>query len=125
MSVISVSLPSKDLSEFDNAWKRTNHSSRSDAVRAALHNFVVQSRWKGVDDLQGHFLMSIIYTDKKKHQVLQQVHAFTDVIHSSMHTHFEDMCVEQLVLKGGSEHIHEFVEKLNSIPGVKVCNCTV
>jgi CopG family nickel-responsive transcriptional regulator len=125
MSVISISVPVKELKEFDEVWRRAGHSSRSDAARDALHAFVVHGRWRGALDAPGHFLMSIVYEEKKKHQVLQKIHASGDIIQSSMHTHFDGKCVEQLVLKGETEGVRALVEGLNAIPGVRVCNCSV
>ncbi|MDD5473115.1 MAG: ribbon-helix-helix domain-containing protein [Candidatus Methanoperedens sp.] len=45
MVVISISLSGAELKEFDNITNKMGFSSRSDAVREALHRFVAQNKW--------------------------------------------------------------------------------
>jgi metal-responsive CopG/Arc/MetJ family transcriptional regulator len=43
--VVSISLSGTELKEFDNITNKMGFSSRSDAVREALHRFVAQNKW--------------------------------------------------------------------------------
>ncbi|MCG2825698.1 MAG: ribbon-helix-helix protein, CopG family [Thermoplasmatales archaeon] len=125
MVVISVSLSGKELKEFDEIIKTLKYSSRSDAVRDALHKFVVQNKWLHQIEGDAHFLISVVYDEKKKHSVLDVIHNFNDVIHSSTHTHFDNKCAEQLVLIGDAKKIRDMIEQFASLKDVRVCNCSV
>lgn len=125
MVVFSISMGPKELKEFDETWKALSYVSRSDAIRDAVHKFTVQHRWTRITGESGHFLISIVYDGKKKHHVHDVMHDFTNLIHSSMHTHFNDTCIEQLVLLGDTDKVQEMLGRLASIKDVRVCNCIV
>ncbi|MBM4249831.1 MAG: ribbon-helix-helix protein, CopG family [Euryarchaeota archaeon] len=125
MVVISVSLPSKELRDFDEVWRRLGFTSRSDSVRDALHKYVVQNKWTSRCGSEGHFLISVVYDGRKTQHVAEVMHSFGDIIHSSMHTHFQDTCVEQMVLIGDMSRIQGMFTGLASLTGVRICNCIV
>ncbi|OGS57266.1 MAG: hypothetical protein A3K60_06270 [Euryarchaeota archaeon RBG_19FT_COMBO_56_21] len=125
MVVFSISMGSKELKDFDETWKALGYASRSDAIRNAVHKFAAQNKWTKITSESEHFLISIVYESKKKHNVHEVMHDFADVIHSSMHTHFNDTCVEQLVLRGDTGRVQEMLGHLASLKEVRVCNCIV
>ena len=125
MVVISVSLSGKELREFDELVKRLGYSSRSDAVRDALHKFLAQHRFLQRIESKSYLLISIVYDEKKMHHVLNVIHEYTDIIHSSSHSHFNDKCSDQLVLTGDAKRIEAMLSKLSAIKDVRVCNCIV
>lgn len=125
MVVFSVSMASKELKNFDETWKALGYASRSDAIRDAIHKFAVQNKWTRIASGTDHFLISIVYEGKKKIHVHEVMHDFSDQIHSSMHTHFNETCVEQLVLRGDARRVQEMLSRLASIREVRVCNCIV
>lgn len=116
MVVISISLPSKELKEFDTITEKMGYSSRSDAVREAFQNFISENRWKGIGEGPINLLVSLIYEDCKAHKVLDIIHDHSGTIHSSSHTHVDHKCIDQLVLNGEVEQLKEF---LNSVAGIK------
>lgn len=116
MVVISISLSSKELKEFDAITEKMGYSSRSDAVREAFQNFISENRWKGSGEGPINLLVSLIYEDDKAHKVLDIIHDHSSTIHSSSHTHVDHKCIDQLVLKGEVEQLKEF---LNSVAGIK------
>jgi CopG family nickel-responsive transcriptional regulator len=125
MVVFSISMGSKGLKDFDDTWKALGYASRSDAIRDAVHKFAAQNKWTKITSESEHFLISIVYDSRKKHHVHEVMHDFADVIHSSMHTHFNNTCVEQLVLRGDTGRVHEMLGHLASLKEVRVCNCIV
>ncbi len=70
-------------------------------------------------------MISVVYRGNKKHRVHEVLHEFSGLIHSSMHTHFNETCVEQLVLKGDPDKVRTMLERLMSVKDVRVCNCIV
>ena len=125
MVVFSISMGSKELKDFDETWKALGYASRSDAIRNAVHKFAAQNKWTKITSESEHFLISIVYESKKKHHVHEVMHDFADLIHSSMHTHFKDICVEQLVLRGDTRRVQDMLGHLASIKEVRICNCIV
>lgn len=123
MVVISVSLSSKELKEFDEISKKLGFSSRSDAVRSALAKFISANRLVLGSEGKGHYLVSISYEEKKKHQVTEIIHKYSDVIRSSLHTHFDKRCVEQIIIIGEYEKVRSFTEELLALKDVRYCIC--
>lgn len=123
MVVISVSLSSKELKEFDEISKELGFSSRSDAVRSALAKFISSNRLVLGAEGEGHYFVSISYQEKKKHQVTEIIHKYSDVIKSSLHTHFDDKCVEQIIIVGDYGKVKSFTEELSSQKDVRYCIC--
>jgi CopG family nickel-responsive transcriptional regulator len=120
MVVISVSLSAKELREFDEAADQAGFSSRSDAVRDALHRFVVNNNWS--QEVEGHSscVVSVIYADKKKHNVHEITHKYADLMHSSMHTHLDHRCVEQIVVDGPSSEVKKMLAELSAQKDVRI-----
>jgi CopG family nickel-responsive transcriptional regulator len=120
MVVISVSISAKELKDFEEVSKQTGFSSRSDAVRDALHRFVSSNTW--INDLDGRVscVVSVIYADRKKHHVHDIIHEYADIVHSSMHTHIDHRCVEQIVLDGSSKEVRRLLSELSAQKDVRV-----
>lgn len=120
MVVVSVSVPAEELQEFDEVSQRSGFSSRSDAMREAIRNFI--SDKKSIIDAEGKLscVVTILYTDKKKHHVHDIIHEYSAIVHSSMHTHVNGQCVEQIVLDGPSKDIKELFSKLSSQKDVRI-----
>lgn len=125
MVVTSVSLSSDKLEELDALVSEMNYSSRSDAIRDAVHKLIQDHRWVHAAEHRSHFLLSLIYPEKTKHAVLDVLHTYGKMIHSSAHTHFDSMCADQLVLLGGGPDVAPFVKALTAIRDVRLCNCIV
>ncbi len=125
MVVISVSLGGKELKEFDAVLNKMGYSSRSDAVREALHHFVAQNKWASQVSGPSHLLISMIYEDEKTHKVTDILHQYSNIIHSSSHTHIDHKCVDQLLLKGEFQALKSFMEELASVKDVRVCQCSL
>lgn len=120
MVVISVSLSARELREFEDVARQAGFSSRSDAVRDALSLFVSNNNW--VNEMEGRVscAVSVIYADRKKHHVHEVIHRYADIVHSSMHTHLEHRCVEQIVLDGPSEEVRNLLSELSSHKDVRI-----
>ncbi|NJD75723.1 MAG: CopG family ribbon-helix-helix protein [Candidatus Methanoperedens sp.] len=125
MVVISISLSGTELKEFDNITNKLGFSSRSDAVREALHRFVAQNKWIEHLDNSSPFIATIVYDDKREQPVHNVIHDFKNIVKSSTHTHFGDRCAEWVILQGDGEIIKQFVESLSAIKDVMVCRCSV
>lgn len=125
MVVISVSVDPKELRRFEEVARQRGFTSRSDAIREAMHAFVAQNRLTFEGEESKHFLMSVVYEERKKHSVLDIIHRHSDIILSATHTHFDGKCAEQLVLTGSPERVSTMLDGLRSVKDVRICNCLV
>lgn len=125
MVVISISLSGTELKEFDNITNKMGFSSRSDAVREALHRFVAQNKWIEHIDNGTPFIATIVYDGKREQPVHNIIHDFKNIVTSATHTHFGDRCAEWVILQGDGESIKQFVERISAIKDVMICRCSV
>lgn len=119
MAVISISMSGTELKEFDKLVDHFGFGSRSSAVRAALSNFVAlhQMQFKG----HVHMALTLVYEAKKNQgQVNEVLHTFDDLVSTSLHHHLEGTCVDSLVLHGEGQRIHELLDGLTKLNGVRV-----
>lgn len=120
MVVISVSLSAKELKDFEEVAKQAGFSSRSDAVRDALARFVASNAWDNGSEGEASCVVSVIYSDRKKHHVHEILHHHSNIVHSSMHTHLEQRCVEQIVLDGPVEEVRKLLTELSAQKDVRI-----
>lgn len=125
MVVISVSLPTKQLTEFDRIIEELGYPSRSDALRDAIHKFIQDHLWMHGAGHAAHFLMSVLYEDRAKDRVSRVLHRFREAIYNSAHSHLDGKCVDQLIVRGGENVAQNLVKELSGIRDVRVCNCIV
>ena len=125
MVVISISLSGTELKEFDDITNKLGFSSRSDAVREALHRFVAQNKWIEHIDNGTPFIATIVYDGKREQPVHDIIHDLKSIVTSATHTHFGDRCAEWVILQGDGESIKQFVERIPAIKDVFICRCSV
>ncbi len=128
MKRISITLPKKLLSEFDEILEETGYSSRSEGIRDALRNYIMENNsLKGLKgDVAGTITM--IY-DHDEHGTLEKLtefqHEFSSIIDSSLHIHLDQKhCLEVIVVRGRSEKIKTLVNKLSTTKGIKRAKLT-
>ena len=125
MVVISVSLSAKDLREFDEISDKAGFSSRSDAVRDAMHRYVSGNNWANRAEGRAVCAVSIIYSDRKKLKVHEIIHDHSDIVRSSLHTHMDSRCMEQMVLEGEMEEIKSMMAQLSAQKDIHLCICVL
>ena len=119
MAVISISMSGPELKEFDRLVDHFGFGSRSSAVRAALSSFVAlhQMQFKG----HVHMALTLVYEAKRNQGHVNDVlHDFDDLVSTSLHHHLEGTCVDSLVLHGEGHRIHELLDGLTKLDGVRV-----
>lgn len=120
---VSLTLPRHLLDELDQVLKAQEYSSRSEAVRDALRNFLVDYRWR--QELKGEQLgaVVIVYDHDVRgltDRLLDIQHENREIISSVQHLHVSQRdCLETLIVKGKGERIRNLVDSLGSLRGVK------
>ena len=123
MMRISMSLPKKLLSDFDEVLKERGYQSRSKGIRDALQDYIVRYQWMNSMEGQRIGIITIIY-DHHYTGVMENLaeiqHSFRNEINTSMHIHMTDKyCMEIVVVNGDIAEIRELTERIMRLKGVE------
>ncbi|NYB52204.1 MAG: nickel-responsive transcriptional regulator NikR [Methanobacteriaceae archaeon] len=120
---ISMSLPKKLLSEFDDVLKDRGYNSRSKGIRDALKDYIVRYQW--MKDIEGDRvgIVAVIY-DHHYTGVMEDIteiqHQYRSHINATMHLHISDRnCLEVIIVKGDAQEIRNLTEKIMRLKGVE------
>jgi len=126
---VSLTLPQDLLDELDRSLKAQGYTSRSEAVRDALRDFLADYKWR--QELKGEHLgvVMLVY----EHDVRGLIDALMDIQHASssiisavQHLHVDTKnCLETLIVRGPSEEIRKLVDRLGALRGVKQAKLVV
>jgi CopG family nickel-responsive transcriptional regulator len=118
-----VSLPDKLLDQFDEIIKKRGYSSRSEGIRDAIRNYIINHKW--MDEVEGARLgiISLVYEHGRRgltNDLTEIEHAHTALIKSSVHIHLDrENCLEIVMLQGEAKIIKQVAEKMMVLKGVK------
>jgi CopG family transcriptional regulator, nickel-responsive regulator len=123
MMRISMSLPRKLLSEFDEVLKDRGYQSRSKGIRDALKDYIVRYQW--MNEMEGDRvgIMAVIY-DPHYTGILEDLtdlqHEFRQYINAVMHVNMtEKYILDVIVVKGDVRYIRDLTEKIMRLKGVE------
>lgn len=120
---IGVSLPEKLLNKFDEIILQRGYSSRSEGIRDAIRNYIVNYEW--MSDVQGDRVgvITIVYSHTQRgleDNLTEIQHEFGGIIQSSLHVHLDhDNCLEVVVLRGEGQDVRKAAENMMALKGVK------
>lgn len=120
---IGVSLPEKLLGKFDEIILQRGYSSRSEGIRDAIRNYIVNYEW--MSDVQGDRVgvITIVYSHTQRgleDNLTEIQHEFGGIIQSSLHVHLDhDNCLEVVVLRGEGQDVRKAAENMMALKGVK------
>ncbi|MEA2000118.1 MAG: CopG family ribbon-helix-helix protein [Euryarchaeota archaeon] len=110
MTIISISLNDKLLTEIDQLQKELGFSGRSEVIRAGARMLLADNREK--EKLEGRLnsVLLLIHTQKVEDTVTAIKHEFEDIISTQIHNHLrEDKCIEVFILEGDAARIKDLV----------------
>jgi CopG family nickel-responsive transcriptional regulator len=120
---IGISLPENLLNKFDEIIMNRGYSSRSEGVRDAIRNYIVNFEW--MSDVEGERVgvITILY-DHSQRGLMDNLtviqHDFGSIIQSSLHVHLDqDICLEVVVLRGDGPEVRKAAESMMALKGVK------
>jgi CopG family nickel-responsive transcriptional regulator len=119
---ISMSLSKSLLEDFDKVIEEAGYEDRSKAIRAAIHNFITESKWLHRKGSEVAGVLAMVYDHKTRgldNSLIDIQHHHEDVIRSTMHIHLDKRnCLQIIAVKGEAEEIKELSKEL-TIRGVK------
>jgi CopG family nickel-responsive transcriptional regulator len=120
---IGVSLPENLLNKFDKIIQQRGYSSRSEGVRDAIRNYIVNFEWMNDIDGERVGVITIVYDHAQKgleDNLTEIQHDFGSTIKSSLHVHLsQNTCLEVVVLRGKGEDVRKTAERMMALKGAK------
>ena len=126
---VSLTLPQELLDELDRSLKAQRYTSRSEAVRDALRDFLANYRWRS--GLRGEQLGAILVLYEHDVRGLTDAlmgiqHWGSSIISAVQHLHVDEKnCLEILIVRGATEKIRRLVDRLGALRGVKQAKLVV
>ncbi len=119
---IGVSLPKSLLEEFDSIILNRGYSSRSEAIRDAIRNYILEYKWMEKEEGEVVGVVNVLYSHSFKgvsDAITGLQHEFYNVITTSMHVHLDkEMCLEMILVRGDMQIIRKLVDRISSTKGV-------
>ena len=119
---IGVSLPKNLLEEFDNVILNRGYSSRSEAIRDAIRNYILEYKWMEKEEGEVVGVVNVIYNHNIKgvsDSIINLQHEFHGVITTTLHVHLNsEMCLEMILVRGDMKEIKGLVDRISSTKGV-------
>ena len=120
---IGISLPENLLNKFDEIITNRGYSSRSEGVRDAIRNYIVNFEWMSNVDGERVGVITILYDHSQRglmDNLTEIQHDFGSIIQSSLHVHLDqDICLEVVVLRGDGLEVRKAAESMMALKGVK------
>ncbi|MEM2933648.1 MAG: nickel-responsive transcriptional regulator NikR [Halobacteria archaeon] len=120
---IGVSLPANLLKRFDDIIAKRGYSSRSEGIRDAIRNYIIDYEWMREEKGEKVGIITLIYDHHQRglvNALLEMEHEYTELIESSLHKHLdEENCLEVIVVRGDAEKVKTLSEKIMALRGVK------
>lgn len=126
---MSLSLPEGLLREFNASIREQGYSSRSEAMRDALREFLASYRWR--KRLRGRQLgvILIMYRHDVRglaDSLIDIQHDFPELIKSVQHLHVDaNRCLEALIVQGSGTRLKRLHDRLSSLRGVESAKLVV
>lgn len=118
MAILSTSLPDDLVDEMDAAILQRGYKGRSEFVRAAVRDHLLNTAAPAGRHLHGS--ITILYPHDKEAKVSDVRHAFHDVVLSLMHTHCEpETCMDVLLVGGPPARVHDLAATLERMRDVR------
>lgn len=124
MVIISISIDSKLLEDLDTLIEKEGYSSRSEAIRAAIKEFLAEYQLKTrIEETQVLATVTTItqYDRRDVEKKLTEIrHKFDDVIVGDMHLHIGKMyCVDIFLIEGMGPRVSMFLKEIRSMKGIE------
>ena len=122
MPIVSISLTSKLLRKLDRFMKDRGYSSRSEAIRDAIRDFL--SEYELDRFRKGKVTATItVISEHERHNANERLmrlrHEHDEIISGNMHIHLgKTYCLEIFITEGEIEDILNFIRKIRAMRGI-------
>ncbi len=123
LTVISITLPSDLLNQFDEFMKSRGYFSRSEAFRDAIRNLISEAEIAKISsgNVAATIMTTCDYARKDVDLKISELrHEFDDVVIENVHRHIDGKyCVEIFVTEGNNDRILNLINRLRGLHGIQ------
>lgn len=123
MDRFTISLDESLARAFDSLIRERGYANRSEAVRDMIRRTLETQRLEKEEAPHCVASLSYVYDHHERHlaeRLTELQHQAHDLVVSSMHVHLDhDNCLETLFLRGHTNEVRAFAEKLSAERGVR------
>lgn len=123
LTVISITLPSDLLNQFDEFMKSRGYFSRSEAFRDAIRNLISEAEIAKISsgNVAATIMTTCDYARKDVDLKISELrHEFDDVVIENVHRHIDGKyCVEIFVTEGNNDRILNLINRLRGMHGIQ------
>jgi len=120
---IGISLPTNLLSAFDEVISKRGYSSRSEGIRDAIRNYLIDYQLLSQELGDQIAVITLVYDHDQKGLVstLTDIqHKYSHIINSTIHIHIDPHnCLEVTVVQGDASEIRTFMNSMMVQHGVQ------
>ena len=110
MTVISVSMNKKILSEIDRVRDELGYSGRSEVLRAGARMLIEDGREKAKLSGRINSVLLLMHGPRAEDAISEIKHRFEDITKTQLHSHLGgEKCLELFILQGDSRRIKEML----------------
>lgn len=115
-----VSIPDRLLERFDTVIGERGYSSRSEALRDLIRDYLVDVEWESDEETIGTVTLVYDHHVKELSDELNSLqHDMGEAIISTIHVHLDhNMCLEVVLVRGRSSEIRRMADRLIGTRGV-------
>jgi CopG family nickel-responsive transcriptional regulator len=121
MTIISISIPDKLITQIDQTINEKGYASRSEIIRQALRHYLTEDQ--KIENINGETTATatLIYKENTNRQhLLETQHIHSGLVTTFLHTHIhQGYCLEVIILKGQGTHIKKFINNLHQNEQIK------
>jgi len=115
------------IKEIDEIMMNSGIRNRSKLIQEALRLFIVENKWVTSAEVVGSISILYDHSIANIDEMLTDIqHIFRDVVISSMHVHLdENRCMLVIAVKGSSQRVKEFLDKIRMLKGTLIVRHTL
>lgn len=119
-----VSLPGELLDQFDKLIQCKGYTSRSEALRDLIRDYLVEREWEEGSEVVGVIMVVFNHHSRDlQNSITDLQHQHLASIISSQHVHLDHHnCLEVIILKGAADEIRKLADLLKAQRGIKHCS---
>ncbi|MCL2641909.1 MAG: nickel-responsive transcriptional regulator NikR [Candidatus Bathyarchaeota archaeon] len=114
MTIISLSIPDKLVTQIDQTIKEKGYASRSEITRQALRHYLTED--PNIENINNETTATatLIYKENANRQrLLETQHLHSGLVTTFLHTHIhQGYCLEVIILRGQGKLIKKFIDNL-------------
>ncbi|RLI43337.1 nickel-responsive transcriptional regulator NikR, partial [Candidatus Bathyarchaeota archaeon] len=129
LPIISISLSSVLLKKLDEFMQKKGYSSRSEAIRDAVRDFLSEYELRRLEKGAVTATVTVI-SELERHDVDEKLtrlrHEYDDIVFGNMHIHLgKAYCLEIYITQGEFEQVLNFIGRIRATRGIQQVKYTL